>query len=40
MTQPVAKTHARPSAWAWALFLASSAFALAAAALLGFTPFG
>jgi hypothetical protein len=40
MTPPVADTETRPSAWAWALFAASSAFALGAAALLGFTPFG
>jgi hypothetical protein len=35
---PPAERHA--SLWAWALFVASSAFALGAAALLGFLPVG
>lgn len=40
MTQPAAQTEAAPSPWAVALFIASCAFALAAAALLGLSPVG
>ena len=37
MTQPAASAAGtRASVWAWALFVASSAFALTAAGLLGF----
>jgi hypothetical protein len=40
MTQPTVNRSPAPpaSAWAWALFVASSAFALASAALLGCVP--
>jgi hypothetical protein len=40
MTKVDAQTGEPASPWAWALFLASSLFALAAAALLGFWPGG
>ena len=40
MTSVPAKTDAAASPWAWALFVASSAFALTAAGLLGFLPGG
>lgn len=40
MTEPASHTDARPSVWAVALFLASSAFALGSAVLLGFMPVG
>ena len=41
MIQPVSSpTEDRPSPWAVVLFVASSAFALASAALLGFMPLG
>lgn len=36
MRPPSATPENRPSRWAWALFVASSAFALVAAGLLGF----
>jgi hypothetical protein len=38
MTEPAIPTDVQPSPWAWALFVAASAFALASAALLGFDP--
>ena len=38
MTQLSAETDAPASPWAWALFVASSAFCLVAAGLLGFMP--
>ena len=41
MTHHASSTDNRhASLWAWALFVAASAFALGAAALLGFTPLG
>jgi hypothetical protein len=40
MTEIDAQSGAPASPWAWVLFLASSAFALTAASLLGFWPAG
>jgi hypothetical protein len=40
MTPVSEKTNAPASAWAWALLVASSAFALGAAVLLGLLPTG
>ena len=40
MTQPAVQPEAPPSPWAVALFVVSSTFALASAALLGFAPLG